>query len=84
MSHTDSRDTEFNFDLSQKRAQSVIQYLIEKELNLTGFLQGYGESSPKVVDSDIAHSGIPENGTTLSETFINTLANEEQKRLLTR
>ena len=31
MSHTDSRDTEeYNQDLSQKRAQVVVQYLIDK------------------------------------------------------
>ena len=31
MSHTDSRDTEeYNQDLSQKRAQAVVQYLIDK------------------------------------------------------
>ncbi|MCU0366358.1 MAG: OmpA family protein, partial [Bacteroidales bacterium] len=31
MSHTDSRDTEeYNLDLSQKRAQSVVEYLIAK------------------------------------------------------
>ena len=39
MSHTDSRDTEeYNQDLSQKRAQSVVQYLIEKGIETEGFL----------------------------------------------
>ncbi|HPY68256.1 MAG TPA: OmpA family protein, partial [Bacteroidales bacterium] len=84
MSHTDSRDTEeFNFDLSQKRAQSVIQYLIEKGIESDRLsAKGYGESSPKVVDSEIASQwSFLKNGTTLSETFINTLANEEQKEI---
>lgn len=84
MSHTDSRDTEeFNFDLSQKRAQSVIQYLIEKGIE-SGRLsaKGYGESSPKVVDSDIVSQwSFLKNGTILSETYINTLASEEQKEI---
>jgi len=84
MSHTDSRDTEeFNYDLSQKRAQSVIQYLIEKGIE-PGRLsaKGYGESSPKVVDTDIASQWpFLKNGTTLSESFINTLATEEQKEI---
>lgn len=84
MSHTDSRDTEeFNFDLSQKRAQSVIQYLIDKGIE-SGRLsaRGYGESSPKVVDSDITSQwSFLKNGTTLSETYINTLASEEQKEI---
>jgi len=39
MSHTDSRDTEeYNQDLSQKRAQVVVQYLIERELSQPDFL----------------------------------------------
>ena len=84
MSHTDSRDTEeFNYDLSQKRAQSVIQYLIEKGIE-PGRLsaKGYGESSPKVVDPDIVSQWpFLKNGTTLSESFINTLATEEQKEI---
>lgn len=84
MSHTDSRDTEeFNFDLSQKRAQSVIQYLIEKGIESDRLsAKGYGESSPKVVDSDIASQwSFLKNGTTLSETYINSLASDEQKEI---
>ena len=84
MSHTDSRDTEeFNYDLSQKRAQSVIQYLIEKGIE-PGRLsaKGYGESSPKVVDTDIASQWpFLKNGVTLSESFINSLPTDEQKEI---
>jgi len=84
MSHTDSRDTEeFNYDLSQKRAQSVIQYLIEKGIESARLsAKGYGESSPKVVDTEIAAQWtFLKNGTTLSENFINTLSTEEQKEI---
>ncbi len=49
MSHTDSRDTEeYNQDLSQKRAQSVVQYLIEKGIETARLSpKGYGESNTK-------------------------------------
>jgi peptidoglycan-associated lipoprotein len=84
MSHTDSRDTEeYNQDLSQKRAQSVVQYLIEKGVEPERLSpRGYGESSPKVVDATIAsQSTFLKIGTTLTEQYINTLANEEQKEI---
>ena len=84
MSHTDSRDTEeYNYDLSQKRAQSVVQYLIEKGIEPERLsARGYGESSPKVVDAAInAQSPFLKTGTSLSEQYINTLANEEQKEI---
>jgi peptidoglycan-associated lipoprotein len=82
MSHTDSRDTEeYNYDLSQKRAQSVVQYLIEKGIDPARLsAKGYGESSPKVVDASIvAQSPFLRVGTALTESYINSLANEEQK-----
>jgi len=84
MSHTDSRDTEeYNIDLSQKRAQSVVDYLIGKGIaadRLTA--RGYGESSPKVVDEEIMKDApFLRSGATLSEQYINTLANDEQKEI---
>jgi len=84
MSHTDSRDTEeYNQDLSQKRAQSVVQYLIEKGIEPERLSpKGYGESTPKVVDSAIAaQNPFLKQGTSLSEQYINTLASEEQKEI---
>ena len=84
MSHTDSRDTEeYNYDLSQKRAQSVVQYLIEKGIEPERLsAKGYGESSPKVVDAEIvSQASFLRSGATLTETYINTLANEEQKEV---
>jgi peptidoglycan-associated lipoprotein len=84
MSHTDSRDTEeFNQVLSQQRAQAVVNYLIEKGIDparLTAV--GYGESSPVVVDQAIsAETPFLKEGTVLTEEFINTLPNEEQKEI---
>jgi peptidoglycan-associated lipoprotein len=84
MSHTDSRDTEeFNLDLSQKRAQSVVDYLIGKGIasdRLTA--KGYGETSPKIVDAEImGDSPFLRSGATLNEQYINTLASDEQKEI---
>jgi peptidoglycan-associated lipoprotein len=84
MSHTDSRDTEeYNYELSQKRAQSVVQYLIDKGIEPERLLaKGYGESSPKVVDAAIAsQSPFLKVGTALTEQYINSLSNDEQKEI---
>ncbi len=84
MSHTDSRDTEeYNLDLSQKRAQSVVQYLIEKGIAPERLsAKGYGESSPKTVDDDIAAlNPFLKTGAVLSEQYLNTLANDEQREI---
>jgi peptidoglycan-associated lipoprotein len=84
MSHTDSRDTEeYNQELSQKRAQVVVQYLIDKGIAPERLMaKGYGESTPKVVDADIAKQNtFLRVGTTLNEQFINSLANDEQREI---
>jgi len=84
MSHTDSRDTEeYNQDLSQKRAQIVVQYLIDKGIETERLLpKGYGESTPKIVDAIInAQNPFLKTGTALSEQYINSLANDEQKEI---
>lgn len=82
ISHTDSRGTnEDNDILSQKRAQSVVDYLISKGIapdRLTA--RGYGESSPKVVDEKIA-AELPflKKGQILTEEFINTLRTTQEQ-----
>ncbi len=84
MSHTDSRDTEeYNLTLSQRRAQSVVDYLVSKGIEIERLTaKGYGESSPKVVDDEIAsQNSFLKVGTVLSEQFINSLPNEEQKEI---
>jgi peptidoglycan-associated lipoprotein len=84
MSHTDSRDTEeYNQTLSQKRAQIVVQYLIDKGIEPERLsAKGYGESTPKVVDSSIAaQNSFLKTGVPLSEQYINSLANDEQKEI---
>ena len=81
-SHTDSRDTdEHNDILSQKRAQSVVDYLIIRgidPLRLTA--KGYGERVPRTIQNDITVKGYTfKAGTRLTEDFINKLPNTEVK-----
>ena len=81
-SHTDSRDTdEHNDILSQKRAQSVVDYLIIRgidPLRLTA--KGYGERVPRTIQKDITVKGYTfKAGTRLTEDFINKLPNTEVK-----
>jgi peptidoglycan-associated lipoprotein len=84
MSHTDSRGTEeFNLDLSQRRAQSVVQYLIDKGIDPDRLsARGYGKSTPRVVDDEIAaQNPFLRVGTTLTEEYIDSLANDEQREI---
>lgn len=84
MSHTDARASdEFNMELSQKRAQSVVDYLIERGID-PGRLQakGYGETMPKVVTAKIAAQyPFLRDGTELTESFINSLPSLEQQEI---
>lgn len=84
MSHTDSRDTEeYNLDLSQKRAQVVVQYLIDKGIEADRLsARGYGESTPKTVDAEIiTQNPFLREGSVLTEQYINSLEGEEQKEI---
>ena len=56
MAHTDHVGSDqFNFELSQKRAQSVVDYLIEKGINPQRLVaKGYGETWPKKITRKIA------------------------------
>lgn len=53
--HTDTRgDAKENLILSQNRAQSVVNYLIEKGINAQRLQsKGYGETMPKLTDEQI-------------------------------
>lgn len=81
-SHTDARDTDERNDiLSQKRAQSVVDYLIIRgidPLRLTA--KGYGERVPRTIQNDITVKGYTfKAGTRLTEDFINSLPSTEIK-----
>ena len=80
--HTDRKGTdEYNNNLSQRRAQSVVDYLIaggiEKE-RLTAV--GYGKSVPKTVTKNLAkkYNFLPE-GQVLNAAFIETLKPDQQE-----
>jgi peptidoglycan-associated lipoprotein len=70
-----------NMELSQKRAQSVVDYLIEKGIAMDRLTpKGNGESSPKVVDDKInkQYSFLP-IGSELNESFIKSLSSDNQE-----
>lgn len=83
MSHTDSRGTdEDNMLLSQRRAQSVVDYLISKGIATERLeARGYGESQPKVVDEQIAEEyPFLRIGQELTEDFIESLPEDQQEQ----
>ena len=81
-SHTDRvGSAKYNQGLSQRRAQSVVDYLIANGIPRERLKPtGYGESRPKTVTKRI-HSQYPqfEEGVTLNEEFIKTLSKEDQQ-----
>jgi peptidoglycan-associated lipoprotein len=80
MSHTDSRGTPAdNLELSQKRAQSVVDYLISKGIQADRLkARGYGESQAKVVDEKVVSQyDFLELDEVLTEGFINQLESAE-------
>ncbi len=81
-SHTDRKGSdEYNLNLSSRRAQSVIEYLISVGIASDRLQsQGYGESRPKMVTKRI-NKEYPQfdEGVTLSEDFILTLSPEDQE-----
>jgi peptidoglycan-associated lipoprotein len=83
-SHTDSRASDaYNLELSNRRAQSVVNYLIEKGISRERLVaKGYGESQPKMVDKKdhAAYSFLPV-GTVLSESFINSLGDDDRMEM---
>lgn len=81
-SHTDNRDSEERNDiLSQKRAQSVVDYLILRgidPLRLTA--KGYGERVPRTLQKDYIFENYTfESGTQLTEEYINSLESNDLK-----
>lgn len=83
-SHTDSRGSDAdNQVLSQKRAQSVVDYLIQKGIaadRLTA--KGYGESQPKTVDAKIVQQyPFLKEGTVLNEEYINKLTDTDLQEI---
>lgn len=80
--HTDRKGSdEYNIALSERRAQSVIDYLVTAGIAADRLSpKGYGETVPKTVTKRIAreYPQFPE-GTVLTEEFIVTLSPEDQE-----
>ena len=80
--HTDRWGSDaYNIALSERRAKSVIDYLIAAGIAADRLKpQGYGESKPKVVTKRInkEYPQFPE-GTVLDEAFVTTLSEEDQE-----
>jgi peptidoglycan-associated lipoprotein len=84
MSHTDARGNEAdNLVLSQKRAQSVVNYLIEKGVAADRLqAKGYGKAEPKVVDKKLADQyTFLKEGTIINEIFINALKDADLQEM---
>jgi len=80
--HTDSRDTEERNDiLSQRRAQSVVDYLISRGIDPERLVaKGYGERVPRVLNRDVTKEGYTFTaGTVLTDSLINSLPNTAVK-----
>lgn len=81
-SHTDRKGSdEYNLALSERRAKSVIDYLISVGIAADRLQHiGYGESRPKTITKRLnkAYPQFPE-GTVLTEEFIETLSPEDQE-----
>jgi peptidoglycan-associated lipoprotein len=77
-SHTDTRGSDdANLALSQKRAQSVVDYLIENDIAGERLVaKGYGETTPKVLDGQV---GAFAKGSVINDAFISKLGTEAVK-----
>ncbi len=80
--HTDTRDTDERNDiLSQRRAQSVVDYLIIRGIEPQRLVaKGYGEHVPRTLKKNIMRDGyLFTEGTTLDDNLINSLATNSEK-----
>lgn len=70
----------FNLDLSQKRAQSVVNYLIDAGIEKERLIsKGYGKESPYIIDESVhtQYEFLPVDEI-LTQDFIRSLSPEEQ------
>jgi len=85
MSHTDVRPFRAmtNLELSQNRAQSVVDYLISKGIAPDRLkARGYGPDQPRVVDDKIAATyNFLNAGDTLSKALIDNLPSDQDKEV---
>ena len=84
MAHSDCRgDAAANSELSQKRAQSVVTYLIAKGIQPGRLVaKGYGETAPKTVTKKLAKEyPFLKPGKELTCSFIESLTDESQREI---
>ena len=82
--HTDFRgDENHNNKLSHQRAESVVNYLVNKGISKARLRsRGYGSSNAKEVDKTIAEKfNFLRMGSLLTKEYINSLQNEAQKEI---
>ncbi len=80
--HTDYRgEDNYNMRLSQRRAESVVNYLIKGGIAKERLIaKGYGESEPKLIRKRLAEKlEFVKEGDVLTEEFIKTLSEEQQE-----
>lgn len=81
-SHTDNRGShEHNDTLSQRRAESVVDYLIESGIDSRRLVaKGYGKRKPREINKQIERYNFTfEKGAILNEEYINGLPVEEHQ-----
>ena len=85
ISHTDASATDaYNDELSQKRAQTVVDFLVSQGVEVSRLeAKGYGKRHPRKMEYDYKSDDflIPE-GTILDEAFINTLKNTKWQEVV--
>jgi len=84
-SHTDSRSNlKYNDELSQKRAQTVVDFLVDKGINRDRLVaKGYGERVPRIMSEDVNIADLKlKRGTVLDEKFIESVSSDEIKEKL--
>lgn len=84
-SHTDSRATEkYNNELSQKRAQTVVDFLINNGIDSERLVaKGLGKSAPRIMQNELVQGDlvIPA-GTELNDNYIYALIKPEWQELV--
>ena len=84
MAHTDCRgDDALNSEISQKRAQSVVSYLIAKGIQPARLVaKGYGKTAPKRVTKKLSKTyPFLKPGTDLTCDFIQRLADDKEREI---
>lgn len=83
-SHTDNRGNDaYNQDLSQRRAESARNWLIERDVEPDRIVaKGYGEEAPKTINQRVARQhDFLSVGDVLTKGFIDSLETEEEQEI---